>query len=73
MPIASDAIGLKVLVSSEGDAFTKGPRRVLLGQLRLLMEVDKESQKRVTIPARVVDPHRQEDIKHLQCKKTREK
>ena len=37
------------------------------------MEVDQESQKRVTIPARVVDAHRQEDIKHLQCKKTREK
>lgn len=48
-------------------------RRVLLGQLRVFMEVHQESQKRVTIPVGVVDPHPQEDIKHLQRKKTREK
>lgn len=73
LPITSDSTGIKVLVSREEDAFTKGPRRVLLGHFKILMEVDQQSQNEVTIPTGAVDPNPRWDIKLLQHNKTRKK
>ena len=73
LPVTSDSASIKVLVSREGDAFTKGPRRVPLGHLRILMEVDQQSQNEVTIPAGAVDPNSRQDVKLLQHNKTRKK
>lgn len=73
LPVTSDSVDIEALVFKEGDASSKGSRRVLPGHFEDLMEADQHSQEALTILAGAIDANPHEDVKLLLYDGTRKK